>query len=31
MAAEKIDRRVKYTKMVIKESFVKFLKQKPIW
>lgn len=30
MAAEKIDRRVKYTKMVIKESFVKFLKQKPI-
>lgn len=30
MEAKKIDRRVKYTKMVIKDSFVKFLKQKPI-
>ncbi len=30
MEARKTDRRVKYTKMVIKDSFVKFLKQKPI-
>lgn len=28
--SEKTDRRVKYTKMVIKESFIKLLKQKPI-
>jgi AcrR family transcriptional regulator len=30
MEANKTDRRVKYTKMVIKNSFIKFLKQKPI-
>ncbi len=30
MEDKKLDRRVKYTKMVIKDSFVKFLKQKPI-
>lgn len=30
MEGKKTDRRVKYTKMVIKDSFVKFLKQKPI-
>ncbi|EMS69703.1 TetR/AcrR family transcriptional regulator [Ruminiclostridium cellobioparum] len=30
MEGRKLDRRVKYTKMVIKDSFVKFLKQKPI-
>jgi AcrR family transcriptional regulator len=30
MAEKKIDRRVRYTKMVIKDSFVKFLKEKPI-
>lgn len=30
MEIKKPDRRVKYTKMVIKESFVKILKQKPI-
>lgn len=30
MEANKIDRRVKYTKMVIKDSLVKHLKQKPI-
>lgn len=30
MEIKKMDRRVKYTKMVIKESFVKILKQKPI-
>ena len=30
MEEKKTDRRVKYTKMVIKDSFVKFLKQKPI-
>ncbi len=30
METKKTDRRVKYTKMVIKDSFVKFLKQKPI-
>lgn len=30
MQEKKTDRRVKYTKMVIKDSFVKFLKQKPI-
>ncbi len=27
---KKTDRRIRYTKMVIKESFIKFLKQKPI-
>lgn len=30
MEEKKTDRRVKYTKMVIKESFIKLLKQKPI-
>lgn len=30
MQKKKTDRRVKYTKMVIKNSFVKFLKEKPI-
>lgn len=30
MEAKKTDRRVKYTKMVIKNSLIKFLKQKPI-
>lgn len=30
METKKTDRRVKYTKMVIKDSFVQFLKQKPI-
>jgi AcrR family transcriptional regulator len=30
MELKKIDRRVKYTKMVIKDSFVKLLQQKPI-
>lgn len=30
MEDKKPDRRVKYTRMVIKDSFVKFLKQKPI-
>lgn len=30
MKEKKIDRRVKYTKMVIKQSFIKLLKQKPI-
>lgn len=30
MESKKIDRRVKYTKMVIKDSFVKLLQQKPI-
>lgn len=30
METKKIDRRVRYTKMVIKESFVKLLKQKPL-
>lgn len=30
MEERKTDRRVKYTKMVIKESFIKLLKQKPI-
>lgn len=30
MDSVKTDRRVKYTRMVIKDSFVKFLKQKPI-
>lgn len=30
MKEKKVDRRVKYTKMVIKESFIKILKKKPI-
>lgn len=30
MESKKTDRRVKYTKMVIKNSLIKFLKQKPI-
>lgn len=30
METKKVDRRVKYTKMVIKDSFIKLLKQKPI-
>ena len=30
METKKSDRRVRYTKMVIKDSFIKFLKQKPI-
>lgn len=30
MEDKKLDRRVKYTKMVIKDSFVKFMKEKPI-
>jgi AcrR family transcriptional regulator len=30
MEANKTDRRIKYTKMVIKNSLIKFLKQKPI-
>ena len=30
MESKKCDRRVKYTKMVIKDSFVKLLKQKPL-
>lgn len=30
MDEKKTDRRIKYTKMVIKDSFIKFLRQKPI-
>ncbi|MGI6622044.1 MAG: TetR/AcrR family transcriptional regulator [Clostridiaceae bacterium] len=30
MKSKKTDRRIKYTKMVLRESFVKLLKQKPI-
>jgi len=30
MKTKKTDRRVKYTKMVIKDSYIKLLKQKPV-